>query len=637
MGQRNRPTSSQQASNFSISKKTAWSSEEQPQAQDMCYAYVANNDKHLSIIFIHGLTGGRERTWTAKEASSPWPKTLLPLKFPESRILTFGYDAHVTQWRGVVSQSRIAHHAWKLLTALSTYREEDDTNERRIIFVCHSLGGLVCEDALVTSKQRSEPHLHGIIRSTRGIIFLGTPHHGAGLARWAEMLAKAVGHIKQANPKVVQVLQRDSEVLARIQYSFHTIIMTRNKEGNRNGAPPIEITCFYEELPPARAWACTFADSREVGACTKPHHQVVPQHSAILPGYIPIVIHANHMDMAKFDSVEDPGFVAMCGELRRWLKGLKADVDVNIAAVADTSGQQMSHARVPFWSVGETPECTESLQSCWLVPFGRNRDFVGRQDMLESLLKVLPPRADEDNCQRTVIEGLCGVGKTQIALQAAFRTRDRYPDCSVFWVPAVDALTFENSCRDIGRQLKVKGVDDDKADVGLLVKTALSEGAGRWLLIVDNADDVELLFGNAGAGATPLVECLPFNRNGSILFTTRNHEVTMRLDISPRHSFTTGEMRRDEAVKMLQRHLTESQTRDAESINVLLDFLTDLPLAIRQASAYISKTGMSVAKYLQHCQSSDSKLVTLLSKDFVDRNRYKNIKNPVTTTWLISF
>ncbi len=63
----------------------------------------------------------------AQEASLPWPKTLLSSTIPDARVLTFGYDAYVTDWRGVVSQNRIADHAWKLLTALSTYREEDDT------------------------------------------------------------------------------------------------------------------------------------------------------------------------------------------------------------------------------------------------------------------------------------------------------------------------------------------------------------------------------------------------------------------------------------------------------------------------------------------------------------------------------
>ena len=76
-------------------------------------------------------------------------------------------------------------------------------------------------------------------------MFLGTPHHGAGLAKWAEILAKSVGILKQTNPQIVQVLRQDSEVLARVQDSFHTMIRTRSIDG----LPPIEITCFFEELP----------------------------------------------------------------------------------------------------------------------------------------------------------------------------------------------------------------------------------------------------------------------------------------------------------------------------------------------------------------------------------------------------
>ena len=47
----------------------------------------------------------------------------------------------------------------------------------------------------------------------------------------------------------------------------------------------------------------------------------MPQDSAILPGWsLPIGIHANHMDMTKFASTDDAGFLAVCGELRRWIK-----------------------------------------------------------------------------------------------------------------------------------------------------------------------------------------------------------------------------------------------------------------------------------------------------------------------------
>jgi hypothetical protein len=52
--------------------------------------------------------------------------------------------------------------------------------------------------------------------------------------------------------------------------------------------------------------------------------QVVPSHSAILPGYIPIGIRSNHMDMTKFEDVDDPGFLAVAGELRRWCRELSS-------------------------------------------------------------------------------------------------------------------------------------------------------------------------------------------------------------------------------------------------------------------------------------------------------------------------
>lgn len=103
-----------------------------------------------SIVFVHGLTGHREKTWTAPDATESWPKTLIPTKIPNARVLTFGYDASVADWRSMVSESRVGNHAQNLLNALANFREDDDTNERPIIFVCHSLGGLVCEDVCLS-------------------------------------------------------------------------------------------------------------------------------------------------------------------------------------------------------------------------------------------------------------------------------------------------------------------------------------------------------------------------------------------------------------------------------------------------------------------------------------------------------
>ncbi|KAM0209839.1 hypothetical protein ACHAQD_011016 [Fusarium lateritium] len=274
-----------------------------------------------------------------------------------------------------------------------------------------------------------------------------------------------------------------------------------------------------------------------------------------------------------------------------------------------------------------------ALKYHWMVPFERNEGFVGREDILRLLLERIPPGTKPDACQRTVIEGLGGVGKTQIALETAYRLRDTDASCSVLWVPTVDSTTFENAYRDIGRLIGVAGLDDDKANVKALVRAALNdEDRGRWLLIIDNADDPELIFGPEG-----LSRYLPRSMKGSILFTTRTREVTERLDVHPVGVIKTAKMNREEAREMLRTRLMEGQVQDTASTDGLLDFLDDLPLAIRQASAYMRKTGITITRYLGYCRSSDATSLKLLSRDFEDRGRYETSKNPVAMTWLISF
>jgi hypothetical protein len=75
---------------------------------------------------------------------------------------------------------------------------------------------------------------------------------------------------------------------------------------------------------------------------------------------------------------------------------------------------------------------------------------------------------------------LGGVGKTQIALEAAFQVQEASPNFSVYWISATSAASFEKGFHDIGQALQIPGINKDKADVKSLVKTFLSqESAGR--------------------------------------------------------------------------------------------------------------------------------------------------------------
>ncbi|KAI1827201.1 hypothetical protein F4861DRAFT_494406 [Xylaria intraflava] len=569
-----------------------------------------HGDSTVDIVFIHGLTGHREKTWTAKGAAAPWPQTLLASELPTSRILTFGYDASVANWKGAASESRIEDHAWNLLASLAECRD-DNASERPIIFVCHSLGGLVCKNALIIARQRSEPYLLNILCSTRGIAFLGTPHQGSDLAPWAEKISRYLSVIKQANSNIVAVLKRDSEILASIQDSFHTMLLARSEDM----LPPIDITCFYEELPLA-----------VVGL-------VVPQHSAIIPGYMRIGIRSNHMDMCRFSTKDEAGLKSVCSVLHRWVK----------KAAATT--EHLDNSCTPN-NVGESSnrhDETQSPASHFLVPYHRNSDFVGRTEILDQLCQE-QPKLDGQFQIRVAIYGLGGIGKTQIALEYMFRLRKECPDMSVFWVHASTTERFRQAYDSIAEECQIPGHNDPKIDVLSLVKKWLeNKDHGRWLMVIDNADDAQIFYQSAestvGDSASKaghqggLSRYIPECNHGAIFITTRNKQVGARLTRG-KGLVEINKMDGNESSQLLRIRL-----EDSESDNMLLlaSQLEHLPLALAQAAAFIQENTISVDYYLQLLGDSDQNLVSLLGEEFEAAGRDSGTPHAVAATWIITF
>ncbi|KAH7118589.1 hypothetical protein B0J13DRAFT_651721 [Dactylonectria estremocensis] len=269
------------------------------------------------IVFVHGLTGNRETTWTHSSSGVFWPTHLLRADVPNMRILTFGYDADVVHFWAMASQNRVRNHALNLVNALVQLRERTETEHRAILFVTHSLGGLVFEDAMIASRNSAEAHLQRMYYSTYGVCFLGTPHCGSDLANWASVVGKITNIVKTTNTSLLNVLQAESEVLALIQTDFHNLVRSRQDQG----WPALRITCFYEEL-----------GLRNVGT-------IVPKHSAILPAYNHKGIHDNHMGMTKFSTSEDQGYLDISAEIRRWVREIN-NLGHNQFSTSTTSSPQ---------------------------------------------------------------------------------------------------------------------------------------------------------------------------------------------------------------------------------------------------------------------------------------------------------
>lgn len=248
----------------------------------------------VDICFIHGLTGDRNRTWTAHGQPEPWPKKLLPPKLPNARILTYGYDAYVMARGGSgASSNRLSDHAHNLINDLAgdRIRGNGAATRRPIIFVTHSLGGLVCKKGLLISRNSGHKHHREIFENTRGIIFLGTPHRGSPFAELAQMPVSVLGLFKSSNKALLDVLGTSSELLEDINNGFFEMVHDR---------PQIRVQCFFEELP------------------TVAKMLVVPKPSATIDGYNAISIRADHRDMVRFSSDADTGFVRVLNVLLDW-------------------------------------------------------------------------------------------------------------------------------------------------------------------------------------------------------------------------------------------------------------------------------------------------------------------------------
>ncbi|KAH0551380.1 hypothetical protein GP486_007405, partial [Trichoglossum hirsutum] len=270
------------------------------------------------------------------------------------------------------------------------------------------------------------------------------------------------------------------------------------------------------------------------------------------------------------------------------------------------------------------------------IPFLRNTQFVGRSSQLDKLEQLLFLK---ERKPKIAITGLGGIGKTQIALELAYRTLEKYPEHSIFWIPATNAESLQQAYLEIAQRLQIPGIEEKQADVRKLLQRHLSqESADRWLLIFDNADDVDMwIYNSASENQSPgLIDYLPQSSRGSIVFTTRNKKIAVKL--AKQNIIEVSEMDEEIATQLLGRSLLDPTLLQNHNDTLqLLDQLTFLPLAIIQAAAYVNENGITLSDYLLLLVEQEEDVIDLLSEEFEDDWRYRNVKNPVATTWLISF
>ncbi len=232
------------------------------------------------------------------------------------------------------------------------------------------------------------------------------------------------------------------------------------------------------------------------------------------------------------------------------------------------------------------------------IPFERNPLFTGREEVLERLHTTL--NTGKTTALTQAISGMGGIGKTQTAVEYAYKYQDDY-ECS-YWIKAESRESIISDFVTTAHLLDLtEQHEQDQSQVVAAVKRWFEEHTG-WLLIFDNADDL-----------TILREFMPSSGKGHILLTTREQatgRIAQRIEIE--------KMEPDEGTTFLLRRtgiitpddlLDAASPTDRETARKIVQAMEGLPLALDQAGAFIDETKCSLTDYLHFFETRQADLL----------------------------
>ena len=226
------------------------------------------------------------------------------------------------------------------------------------------------------------------------------------------------------------------------------------------------------------------------------------------------------------------------------------------------------------------------------VFFGSRPDVVaedrfvprGEQERLNALISN-PTR------RRTVLVGMRGCGKTQLAASLAKQCEDANWNL-VAWINAVSRGTITSDLVELAKQLQIDTSDLDDQDkiVRRCLENLKNAPAADRLIVFDNVEDIDHLTGLIPSG------------DGVRMVATTTNKVGWE---DKWNSIKVGVFDRNTSIEYL---LTVTNSDDRDAAEALAERLGNLPLAIAQAAATARNKDLSLARYLQRLDSRDEEL-----------------------------
>ncbi|KAK3321656.1 hypothetical protein B0H66DRAFT_638213 [Apodospora peruviana] len=598
-------------------------------------AVYTHKQAKADIVLVHGLNGNPEKTWTAPN-DVYWPTDLLPksLKNEHANVLVYGYNADVYSTRKDRSPSDnfVHQHAQSLVTSLTQYRKSEGTERNPIIWVAHSLGGIVTKRALLYSNDVRAHHqedFRSIFVSTYGIVFLGTPHIGSDIATWGRILQYMSDVVIprkffETESVLLKTLKKDNETLQSINSHFLDIYQR------------FRIHMVHENHT---------TDLKGTKVLVVDASSASPQ----LPGVTYYGIEATHSGMCKFESENAPGYRNVSTALREWVAGspevievrweveeddrrLRANLDIfeRTRPYERTLAQNTHHQQIAEGnnetSLHHSPIEITSPQSALVLPeaspveegqmlleyqtqneplfihpepFRPNSYFIGREDELRGLHEMLKDRKRRsEGTSAVLIQCLPGGGKTHLARQYVFQHKEDYPG-GIYWVRAKSRHEMEYWFWRIAKNEALKGLVDRKDVEELRDPKRIVQIVRKWF---NTQSDWLMVLDGIQFDTPGLQEFIPDAKHTSLIYTSTERAVTGDPRFDNPQVMELGLLTAQQAQDLL---LLEMDKREPVSADdqakalELVQLMGRLPLMIHVAAQHLKATREPLARYLK--------------------------------------
>ncbi|EXL66121.1 hypothetical protein FOPG_17688 [Fusarium oxysporum f. sp. conglutinans race 2 54008] len=537
----------------------------------------------LDIVAVHGLNfknsdDHARKTWTMGDKL--WLKDFLPSALARpARVMLFEYNSSPAIGATAI---KLAGHANNLLQWLKLKRKCDP--QKPLVFICHSLGGLIVKEALVAATL--DGTYKSIVETTRLLVFFATPHQGGNYASLGDIVAKIVrtGMSKPRNDLLDALKESSDQAMQRFEQARHL---------------------------PERCLVVSFYEGDSYGKMGL----IVDKKSATLnlPGTREkqIAMHADHSTICKFDSFDSPACELVLGTI--------AD-EIDRAL---TMGISAYSARAPC-----------PVRSYPLSSMAPVKTFVQRPSLRDGIRNQLMKPLESDRQGEVKKVGVCGmggVGKSQLALSYLQRYRTEYD--ATFWIQADQTASIDREFLAIYRLLAETTSslsDPNPEDVKREVLGWFARASGKYLVIFDGADSLH----QTDKGFVGLSEYCPGSPNTHIIITSRS---SIAKSMSTFEGVSVEELEESQSVELF---LTCAEIQAAREnvvaeTKLIVHELGYLALAVSMAGKYVSQTprlSSDLSAYLEEFHNRRQDLLSETPDKLAARYHHS-----VMTVWETSY